>query len=270
MAKIILVEDDPMISEIYQKKMEEAGFEVKPAITSKQAIEMAERENADLMLLDLILPQMNGFEVLEKIKSTEGGKKLKVIIFSNLSSKEERDKALQLGASGFITKSEYTPSQLVEEVKRFINQYNEQQKNEARLNGQKTADSKSTNISGKKRILMIEDEEIFIDMFGEKLRQDGYDLTFAKNGAWGVKEALKNSFDLFIIDMIMPAMTGEEIVSKLKLEDKTKNIPIIMLSASVDDSVIKKMEELGIQGFYIKTQITPAELSRKVSEALGV
>jgi CheY-like chemotaxis protein len=91
-------------------------------------------------------------------------------------------------------------------------------------------------------------------------------VTFARNGAWGVKEAMKNNFDLFIIDMVMPAMTGEEMVTKLKMEDATKNIPIIILSASVEDDAIKRVEELGVQAFFTKTQITPSKLSNKVQE----
>ena len=86
-----------------------------------------------------------------------------------------------------------------------------------------------------KKILMIEDEDVFIDMFGGKLSQDGFDLTFAKNGAWGIKEATENKFDLIMVDMVMPAMGGEEIITKLKIEESTKNIPIVVLSSSVDD-----------------------------------
>ena len=121
---------------------------------------------------------------------------------------------------------------------------------------------------GAKKILMIEDEEIFIEMFGNKLEQDGYDITFARNGAWGVKEALQDDFDLFIIDMIMPAMNGEEMIAKLKLEDKTKNIPIIVFSASVDHETQERVEKMRIQAFYVKTHVTPSELAGKVAELL--
>jgi len=120
-----------------------------------------------------------------------------------------------------------------------------------------------------KKILMIEDEDIFIDMFGGKLSQDGFDMTFAKNGAWGIKEALEKEFDLIIIDMVMPAIGGEEIITKLKLENKTKDLPILVLSASVDDETKKKVEEMGVVAFFVKTHITPGELSQRVNEIFG-
>jgi two-component system phosphate regulon response regulator PhoB len=120
-----------------------------------------------------------------------------------------------------------------------------------------------------KKILMIEDEDVFIDMFGGKLTKDGFAVTFAKNGAWGIKEATEKEFDLIILDMVMPAMSGDEIIAKLKIEEETKNIPIIVLSASVDEETKQKVEEMGVTNFFVKTHITPSELSKKVTEILG-
>jgi len=119
-----------------------------------------------------------------------------------------------------------------------------------------------------KKILMIEDEDVFIDIFGGKLEQDGFNMTFAKNGAWGIKELMENKYDLVIIDMVMPAMNGDEIVSKLKMEDETRDLPIIVLSASVDDETKQRVEGMGVTSFYVKTHITPSELSEKVTEIL--
>jgi len=263
MPKIILVEDDPMIAEIYQRKFTDSGFEVFPAESGEQALAIAKSEKIDAVITDLIMPKMDGFEVIKNLRNEEFDSNIKIIVSSNLSQKEDRDKAFRLGANGFIAKAEFTPTALVAEVKRLLDQYHEQAKN---LIQAETAPDDEAPKEGAKKILLIEDEEIFIEMFGDKLRKDGYDLTFARNGAWGVKEALNNNFDLFIIDMVMPAMTGEEMIGKLKMEDVTKNIPIIVLSASVEDDAIRRVEELGIQAFFSKTQITPSKLSNKVKE----
>jgi CheY-like chemotaxis protein len=127
---------------------------------------------------------------------------------------------------------------------------------------------KKLNKTEGKKILIIEDQQVFIDMFGGKLKQDGFQVSSAKNGAWGIKEALANDFDLLVIDMVMPAMNGDEIVAKLKMEEKTKNIPIIILSASVDEETQKRVEQMGINTFFVKTRITPSDLSRKAQELL--
>lgn len=253
-----------MISEIYQKKFTDSGFQVFTAASGEQTLSIAKKEKIDMILLDLIMPKMNGFEVIENLRGGSYDPNIKIIVFSNLSATEDREKAMKMGANGFITKSEFTPSDLVKEIGRRLGQYQEQEKNFSRENGTAPA----APPSGGKKILMIEDEEIFIEMFGEKLKQEGYDVSFARNGAWGIKEALKNNFDLFVIDMIMPAMTGEEMVTKLKMEDATKDVPIILLSASVEDEVVKRVEALGTQAFFSKTKITPTELSNKISELL--
>jgi CheY-like chemotaxis protein len=184
-----------------------------------------------------------------------------------LSQKEDQEKAMKLGADGFIVKSAYTPSALVKEVGRLISESQESEKNIGREGGLAGEGDKAKN-GKKKKVLLIEDEKIFAEMFGEKIKQDGFDLTVAENGAWGMKEALSGEYDLFIIDMVMPAMTGDEIVSRLKLEEKTKNKPIIVLSASVDELVEKKMRQAGISEFFTKTQTIPSELSKKVAELL--
>jgi len=252
-----------MISEIYQKKFSEDGFEVFTAETGEQALVIAKKENIDAVISDLIMPKMDGFEVIKKLRGGDFNPNIKIIISSNLSQKEDREKAIQLGANGFVNKSEFTPTALVAEVKRLLRQYQWQEKNL-----QKNEETQIIPKNGAKKILLIEDEEIFIEMFGDKLKQDGFEVSFARNGAWGVKEAMNDNFDLFVIDMIMPAMAGEEVVAKLKMEDKTKDIPIVILSASVENEVIKRVEAMGTQAFYVKTQITPTELSEKVQELL--
>jgi len=270
MSKILIVEDDPMIQEIYEKKFSEDGFEVLTATTGKMVLEKAkDNTDIDVILLDLLMPKMNGFEVTENLRNPKNGynPNIKIIIFSNLSQKADRDKAMKLGANGFIAKSEYAPSDLVKEVKRLMGNYNEQKKNGEKFNGEPEKEKKE-EVVNKKKILLIEDEKVFIEMFGEKLTKEGFDVVTAENGAWGVKEAMKEKFDLFIIDMVMPAMTGEEMVGKIKMEDETKNVPIIVLSASVEAEAQKKVQDLGIEAFYIKTQVTPTELTDKVKEIL--
>lgn len=119
--KIIIVEDDPMITEIYQKKFSSSGFEVITAGDGDKALALAEREKVDVILLDLIMPEMDGFEVIKKLRGGVCPSETKIIVFSNLSQKEDRDRAMKLGADGFIIKSNYSPSELVKEVGEILN-----------------------------------------------------------------------------------------------------------------------------------------------------
>ncbi|MDP2838089.1 MAG: response regulator, partial [Candidatus Moranbacteria bacterium] len=236
MVKILLVEDDPFISEIYKKKLETSGFEVVNVTSGRAVFKEVKEQIFDLVLLDLVLPEMSGTEVLRELRhNKEYSPDLKVVVFSNLSSPEDREQVLKLGANGFISKTEFSPSEVVTEIERFLRQFKEQVKNE----GQETASVQPRPSLGK-RILLVEDEPVFVDMFTKRLESEGYEVVAKQDGAAGLYEALNNHFDLIITDVIMPNMDGREFIDRLKETEKGKNVPIFLLSASVsleDESV---------------------------------
>lgn len=117
--------------------------------------------------------------------------------------------------------------------------------------------------------MLIEDEDVFAEMFGKRLEDEGYAVTIIENGNLGLKEAIAGSYNLIITDMVLPAMTGDEIIVGLKREETTRNIPIIVLSASLDDEDLKKVKSLGANEYYIKTRITPSDLAKSVKEMLN-
>lgn len=253
-----------MIAEIYQKKLETAGYEVIIASTGKEVLRLAAGGKYDLVLLDMVMPEMSGMDVLRELRrSGKYDPDLKVIVFTNLSESEIKNEAMEIGADGFIGKSQYSPSDLVKEIDRNLKEFEERRKNKERLSG------KSPQIRHKgKSILFIEDEEVFLEMFGKKLEDDGYYVEYAKNGAWGLESLMKKKFDLVITDMLMPAMGGEEIVKHLREGGENKDVPVIVISASVGDQERELVQSYGISEFLVKTHIVPSDLSRKVSELL--
>ncbi|MFZ2192787.1 MAG: response regulator transcription factor [Candidatus Moraniibacteriota bacterium] len=120
MTKIAIVDDDPMISDIYQKKFSDQGFEVYLASSGEQILEMAKKQKIDVILLDLLIPKMDGFEVIKNLRNGSYDSEIKIIVSSNLSDDENQKKAIKLGADGFVIKAQFTPSQLVDEIKKII------------------------------------------------------------------------------------------------------------------------------------------------------
>ena len=120
MKSILLVEDDPFITDIYTTKLTNAGFSVDMVNDGKKAIEKLEEKKPDLLILDIVLPQVDGWEVLRKIKLNSNLKDLKIIIFSNLSQKQEIEKGMDLGSIKYLIKANYTPSEVVEEIKSLL------------------------------------------------------------------------------------------------------------------------------------------------------
>lgn len=117
MAKIAIVEDDLAIAQMYRLKFEAEGYKVDIAENGKLGLQLCEDMKPDLVLLDLMMPEMNGDEMLEKMRKTEWGKKPKVIILTNVSEQEAPDRLTKFGIDGFIVKAEMTPRQVAELVK---------------------------------------------------------------------------------------------------------------------------------------------------------
>jgi DNA-binding response OmpR family regulator len=117
---ILLVEDDPFLIDIYTTKLKESGFAVETADSGEEVLNKTKEKKFDLVILDIVLPQVDGWEIIGKIKSDPESKDLKVIILSNLGQKEEVEKGMKLGAEKYLIKAHYTPSQVVEEIKKII------------------------------------------------------------------------------------------------------------------------------------------------------
>ncbi|MBI2439442.1 MAG: response regulator [Candidatus Moranbacteria bacterium] len=266
MPKVLFVEDDPFIAEIYKKKFESSGFDVLNVTNGKAVFKEAKENKYDLVLLDLVIPEMSGTEVLRELRhNPEYPKDLKVIIFSNLSSQEDREQCLKLGANGFISKTEFSPSGVVDEVNRFLRQFNEQEKNFSRQ--EHKGDMSQNEKKQGKRVLFIEDEAVFVEMFGKRLSDEGYDVVIERDGRMGLERATNEQFDMIVSDVRMPGMTGHEMALRLRDTEKNKNTPMVLLSASMEEEYMKELSEAGIVNkVYMKTQITPSELTYAVND----
>lgn len=117
MAKIAIVEDDQAISQMYRMKFEAEGFQVETAGNGKLGLELAEKMKPDIILLDLMMPEMNGDEMLAKLRATKWGKDIKVIILTNVGEQEAPESVKQHNVRRFIVKAEMTPRQVAEMVK---------------------------------------------------------------------------------------------------------------------------------------------------------
>jgi DNA-binding response OmpR family regulator len=120
MIKIAIVEDDQAISQMYRFKFEAEGFDVETAENGKLGLELAEKMKPDVILLDLMMPEMTGDEVLEKLRASAWGKDIKVIILTNMGEQEIPAKVRELGVSDVILKADMTPRQVADVVKKQL------------------------------------------------------------------------------------------------------------------------------------------------------
>ena len=117
---ILLVEDDVFVTDIYNKKLNQEGYEVRVSANGLEAIKILEETTPDLVLLDIMMPYMDGREVLKKMKENKVWSEIPVILLTNLSEKEEIIKGMKEGADQYLIKSHFTPSEVVEKIKSVL------------------------------------------------------------------------------------------------------------------------------------------------------
>ena len=269
MTKILIVEDEEFLSDMYKIKFEQAGYNTVIARDGLEGFELAKKELPDLILLDLILPILDGFKVLAKLRAESSTKKIKVFILSNLGQSDEINKGMKSGADGYFIKANLTPSQLLEKVNAiFNNQYEEKKDKKSKIIHTENFEYQMAE-KKQAKILLIEDEEAIINMYKLRFNKEGFQIEVARNGAWGLKLARQKKFDIILLDMVMPAMNGYEAIKILKSDDHTKDVPIIILSNSAQDGDIKEAKKLGAASCLLKSMITPAKLVKEVEKLLG-
>jgi len=118
--KIAIIEDDIVISQMYRMKFEAEGFEVQTADNGRTGVELVEKMRPDIILLDIRMPEMNGDEALKKIRATDWGKHIPVLILTNVGEEEAPPSLRALGIHSYIVKADFTPRQVTERVKQAL------------------------------------------------------------------------------------------------------------------------------------------------------
>ena len=114
---ILIIEDDKFLRELIVQKLIKEGFEISEAVDGEEGMKKVKEEKPDLILLDLILPGIDGFEVLARMKEDPVLAAIPVIILSNLGQKEDVEKGLKLGAVDYLIKAHFTPGEIIDKIK---------------------------------------------------------------------------------------------------------------------------------------------------------
>lgn len=118
--KILLIEDEEMLANMYEVKFQNEGFDLTKALDGAEGLEKAKAIKPDFILLDIIMPKMDGFSVLKTLKEDPLTKDIPVMLLTNLGQEEDIERGKQLGAVGYLVKANITPSEVVDEVKKKL------------------------------------------------------------------------------------------------------------------------------------------------------
>jgi len=120
-----------------------------------------------------------------------------------------------------------------------------------------------------KKILLIEDEKIMIDLLSKKLIQEGYEVAVAENGQDGLRMIKESKPNLILLDVIMPRMGGFEVMEEINKDEELKKIPIIIVSNSGQPVELDRAKKLGAKDWLIKTEFNPQEVIDKIKKQIG-
>lgn len=120
MKKILLIEDEKMLSEMYAEKLSQSGYEVFSASSAEEGLELLKKEEPNLILLDILLPRKNGISFLKDKKNMEEKNSIPVVAFSNYNEPKAKSEARKLGVKDYLIKTDYTPQKIVDKVKEYL------------------------------------------------------------------------------------------------------------------------------------------------------
>ena len=118
--KILIVDDDEFLLEMYTIKFKETGFTVEIARNGRESIQKAKDFQPDVILLDIVLPEMDGFEVLKEMKEQKHAPNSLILLLTNLGQKDDAERGIGMGADDYIVKAHFTPSEVVEKVRKAL------------------------------------------------------------------------------------------------------------------------------------------------------
>ena len=122
--KVLIAEDEKTLLDMYTIKLEKEGFEVFGAHDGEEAVNMAKSENPDIILLDIIMPKIDGFTALEELRKEKSLDKTPIIMLTNLGQKEDLDKGKKFGATDYLVKANTTPAEVVDKINEVLSRNN--------------------------------------------------------------------------------------------------------------------------------------------------
>ncbi len=264
--KILIIEDEVSLVELLSNKLKKEGYDVEKSFDGEEGLEKVYKFKPDLILLDIMMPKKNGYEVLEELKSKDI--KTPVVIISNSGQPVEIEKTKQLGAVGHLIKTEFSPENVLEKVKSCLNGDNiiSEEHKEQVLIPRENPDAKKLGI----KVLLVEDDSFLREISSKKLTKEGFTVFEAVDGEQALIGAKKANPDIVLLDIILPAVDGFQILSEIRsFEDKkAASVPIVMLSNLGQDDDIKRAMEGGANDYMVKAHFTTEEIVEKIKELL--
>lgn len=243
--KILVIDDEADIREIVRIYLEDEGCQVIEASNGQDGILKAQSEKPDLIVLDIMLPGINGFEVAKHLKDDPNTQNIPIIILSVLA----QDSQYRQGILDYISKP-FRQEELVATVRRIF----------SKVNGK----------DRKKTILIVDDDHDIVDIIAICLRDNDLNAEKTYSGEEALKKISTGAIDLVLLDINMPGMNGFEVIRHLKNDPKACDIPVVVLTGTyISDEDKRHGLTLGVAK-YLTKPFSADDIVREIKNALHV
>lgn len=251
--KILVVDDEPHILRMTKMRLEKNNYYVITASNGLEAMVKAHNENPDLIILDLMLPKVEGYKICAMLKFDKRYKHIPIIIVSARSNELDKKIGVDVGADAYIIKPA-NPEELLHKISVLLKEKPETQEKAEEIPledsqaPQKPIDKPGIN----KTILLIEDDTVITKLVTLRLRLRGYDIISARDGKDGLSLAQEKIPDLIILDIMIPKMDGYQVCTILKNNPQTQHIPVIIFTGRTLETDKAKAKEVGADAYITK------------------
>jgi DNA-binding response OmpR family regulator len=239
---VLVVDDEPEFLRVARGYLEDDGFSVFTAGTATEGAELAARRHPDVILLDLLLPERGGLDLLRALKEDPETRAIPVLV---ASVAREGPKALSLGAAECLLKPVDRAS-LVSRVRRLL----------------------VGSTTPAPTVLVVDDEADTLDFMRETLKSEGFRVITAHDGQQALHALERERLDLVILDILLPGLSGFEVLEAMARSEDTAAIPVVVLTAQGDEVDARRGLELGVRKYLSKpfdVRALLAEVRRQVA-----
>jgi PAS domain S-box-containing protein len=248
---ILIIEDNPLSLKMTRIALETEGYHVLTAENALIGWETARDAHPDLIIQDLILPDMDGFDLVTRLRALPGAESVPIVAFSGYLSKAEQTKGLDAGFTDYFLKP-MEPSVLVQSVRNYL----------------KISEAPKL-VTGKHRLVLADDDPIQRKLTQIQFEQWGFNVVSVGDGEAALEQAKQSPPDLIVTDVLMPRMDGFKLCYAVKRHPRLSRIPVILLTASYVETADHELAKtVGADGFILRSPDNSA-LKAAVTERLS-
>jgi two-component system cell cycle response regulator len=256
MPSILIVDDEPENLDLLEALLEPAGHTVRRATSGRDALQAVEQDSPDLIILDLMMPEVSGFEICEMLRSQETTVRIPILVVTALDQGASRERALALGADDFLAKP-IEPTEVLARVEALLRVRHLPQNmdrvlaylHELELTRHAPHPPTAAEAGGP-LVLLADDEELTRQYYGDLLTEHGFRVVPAGSGTEALAVAPHYPFETVVLDIVMPGLSGLETLDQLRLQ--FPDVPVVILTAHPSSETAITALKLGAFDFIVK------------------